>query len=544
MGSALHDLGAEAGSTANDSGPLTVLRRSAGALRKPLLSLRTRILVFVVSATLATALAVTGVSVHLVQEFVNNKVQKELGDELDVTAARVETWFKSRLNEIQVFAESAVLHESLFTDTYDRVHVDQYLTNVASNLPDLVAIFVLDTAGRVTGWAGDRLTLPPALLLSLSNLQLARISDIVSVESAQIHVVSAPIRKLGPPVGTLHAVFKAESLLPLLKAEGLSDSGRLVLVDVRSEVVVDTPPVDPLNYPLSDIGTLDDIAALMAYRNANGDKVIGAGRFIPASRQLLLLEESYHRVFDPVAQILHKSLVINLSIVLVFGLGAILVARSIVRPIGTLARKVQSLAEGKPDAAIWDAADNEVGMLAEAINATVARFESRTERLEHLSKTDGLTGVYNQRAFKQALKDEAVKAKASAEPLSLVLVDIDHFKDWNDRYGHERGDTVLRVVAKLISRTIRGSDLLARYGGDEFVVLARNTNLAGARVLAEKLCAAASNLVDKPAGTDTMTLSVSVGISEFTGDVTKFFADADRGLYAAKRAGRNCVRRG
>jgi diguanylate cyclase (GGDEF)-like protein len=263
---------------------------------------------------------------------------------------------------------------------------------------------------------------------------------------------------------------------------------------------------------------------------------------IPPTRHTLILEESYAQIFGPVTEALYKALFINLGVVALFGVLAFLIARSIVRPIDTLVDDVQRIAQGERNVVSRAPDEGEVGMLAHAINTMMAKLESRTQRLEQLSKTDGLTGLYNQRVFKTALQDEAADMETAEKPLSLVLVDIDHFKTWNDHHGHDHGDEVLRIVARVMANTIRGSDLLARYGGDEFAILARNTSLAGAQVLAEKLCAEIARHGLQLNDHRTPPLSVSVGVAQYDGDLAKFFRDADQALYSAKRCGRNCVR--
>jgi len=544
MASALRELEAGASDSSHERGPRKAIRRSVGALRKPLQSLRTKILLFVLSATLATSLAVTGVSVHVVEDFVQSEVEDELYSFLVESAARIAEWYRKRFDEIEVFADAKTLYQNLPPNAYDRAQIDQYLHNIANNLPDMVTFFLLDATGRIAGWAGEEFTLPPTLLLTLTNVQETGLSDLLNLPPGDLQIISAPVRNpSGAHVGTLHAVLDTETLLPMLHAADLSDFGRFILVDGRTQPIVSSSPQpERLNDYLSATGVLDGGMKLKQYQNSRGQWVVGTSLEIPLTRQVLILEESYSQIFDPVTEILYKTLFINLAVVSLFAILAFLVTRSIVRPIDTLVKNVQRIAQGEPDALSHTPGKGEVGVLANAISMMMTRLESKTRRLEQLSKTDGLTGLYNHRVFKAALRDEAVKVRVSGEPLALVLVDIDHFKAWNDHHGHDHGDEILRVVARVMADTIRGSDLLARYGGDEFAILARNTNLTGARVLAQKLCMGIAETGSDLSDKNTPPLSVSVGIAQYSDDLNKFFKDADRALYSAKRSGRNCVR--
>jgi two-component system cell cycle response regulator len=164
------------------------------------------------------------------------------------------------------------------------------------------------------------------------------------------------------------------------------------------------------------------------------------------------------------------------------------------------------------------------------------------EVLEQLSITDGLTRLHNHRFFQDYLTKEVKRADRTAEPLALILIDIDHFKRWNDRLGHSGGDEILRRVANVMNGVIRETDLLARYGGEEFALLATNTEVEGAVQLAEKIraaIAATSFTLDPPSERDQVT--VSIGVAAYYGDRRTLFDEADRALYRAKNAGRDCV---
>jgi diguanylate cyclase (GGDEF)-like protein len=164
------------------------------------------------------------------------------------------------------------------------------------------------------------------------------------------------------------------------------------------------------------------------------------------------------------------------------------------------------------------------------------------EVLEQLSITDGLTKLHNHRYFQEVLLQESKRAGRSGKPLSLVLIDIDYFKRWNDRLGHAAGDEILRRLALVMMELVRETDLLARYGGEEFALITPDTDQEGALQLAEKIRNAVSHqqfLIDAPSEREAIT--VSIGVSSYEGDRVAFFNAADRALYAAKESGRDCV---
>ena len=168
-----------------------------------------------------------------------------------------------------------------------------------------------------------------------------------------------------------------------------------------------------------------------------------------------------------------------------------------------------------------------------------AELQAAQGRAEALANTDGLTGVWNRRRFETEAAREMARAGRHGQPLSLILLDIDHFKEINDRHGHQAGDTVLTTLCDLVCARIRGADSLTRWGGDEFLVLAPMTTAAEATQLAEALRAEMAAYDFGAIG--PVTLSVGVAQYRPPAGLEQWMAEADQGLYAAKALGRDRV---
>jgi two-component system cell cycle response regulator len=171
------------------------------------------------------------------------------------------------------------------------------------------------------------------------------------------------------------------------------------------------------------------------------------------------------------------------------------------------------------------------------------RMTALIEETRRLAATDALTGLLNRRAFLDAAERERARATRHALPVSLLLVDVDHFKEVNDTRGHAAGDAVLRGVAKVVLSFARKSDLVARWGGEEFVVALAQTNEAGARIAAERLRRSIADSSHPSSGGKSVKVTASIGIAsaEAPWTVEELLARADQAMYAAKGRGRNRV---
>jgi diguanylate cyclase (GGDEF)-like protein len=190
---------------------------------------------------------------------------------------------------------------------------------------------------------------------------------------------------------------------------------------------------------------------------------------------------------------------------------------------------------------------DQVGRLLVLLAACVVSTASvlRAQRLRRLSTIDGLTGMLNRRAADDRLAEELSRAGRNRRPLSVAIVDLDHFKRVNDTYGHAEGDVALVSVARTLRNSLRKSDVVARYGGEEFLVLMPESDAASAVAKLEALRRAIEESPLRPAGSNgPVTLTATIGVSSFPTDGTTVDAiieRADLRLYEAKRRGRNRV---
>lgn len=289
---------------------------------------------------------------------------------------------------------------------------------------------------------------------------------------------------------------------------------------------------------------------------------------------IVLVRTDVEAALRPVDELTRQIWLVAAALALSVLLVASLMARVIGSPLNELAQAAHRIRSGEADATfppergyrearqlsaslralVDDLTRNEAELTALArdleqrVRERTLELSEANAQLEVLAMTDGLTGLANRRHFGDQLAREASRAAEVGKPLALVCLDIDHFKAVNDRYGHPAGDVVLRRIALLLEEQVRGNDLLARIGGEEFAVLAVDTDVGAAAQLGERLRAAVEAAGAISVGHASMTVTVSVGVAGFTirpGDVLKaperLLAAADDALYLAKRNGRNRV---
>lgn len=256
-----------------------------------------------------------------------------------------------------------------------------------------------------------------------------------------------------------------------------------------------------------------------------------------------------------------------LTVLVVVGGATLIVAlrleRLVLRPVRRLIEATRSFAAGDMTARAAVAGDDELAdlggtfdhmagqialhtyRLEEEIRARTRDLEEANRRLEALAVTDGLTGLFNRRRFEEVLDLEVRRAQRMGTSLSLLMMDVDHFKIYNDTHGHPAGDEVLRTLARLVRERVRATDIACRYGGEEFVVILPGTSRTDALILANDLrLIVEAHPFEHEEAQPEGRLTISIGVATYPADATDEVAlvrAADQALYRAKQNGRNRV---
>jgi diguanylate cyclase (GGDEF)-like protein len=411
----------------------------------------------------------------------------------------------------------------------------------------------------------------PATTATAPQASRSQFSEALRIGERQVQIVSVPMRDAnGEGAAWLYAMIDLELLNPMLQADELGATSTVLLVD-RDLRFLNPPP--GINSEARYNGAEANLTSSVAYYDDPlGMRVVGTRRLFPRFGWTLVIEQPYDEAFAPIVSSISRVAGLNFAIVLAVGLVALRIANSIVRPLHALSDGAKRLSQGEREVEIDERifSSDEVRVLTRAFNemsrglgrnareleenqeeieAANVELVTKNEELsnmnlvlEQLSITDGLTKLHNHRYFQDSITAECRRSSRTADPLCLILIDIDFFKKWNDRLGHAGGDEILRRMAEILNESVRETDLLARYGGEEFALLAINTTLLGAAALGEKVRQAVEEtdfVTDVPSERDQLT--VSVGVAVYGGDRMQLFADADSALYAAKDAGRNQV---
>ena len=531
---------------------------SAFALKRPSMDIRAKVLSVVVMSALAPALLVGVASYLTSREILIEKVNSQLAGRAASSGEQVNQWFRERALDTEIFANSFIVSDNLRRWDVAKTAVDQraaaesqeklqeYLGQVQNRYPLYRELFLVDRHGTLVAKTKPFMEevekeIAPELLMSNGDTSLQRMGG-----KLVFHVRQEVRDTRDEPVGTLVTVSNLSELWSRLGAELHPDMGKLRVIDASGKPLFDTRQRPPdLASDLATVAVqrcLRGESGIAEYVDGHGRSLLGAYQFLMPHRLGLIVEMQSEEAFAAVIRLRDLNLLISaLAVFLVAGVGYGLVV-SLTRPIEALIEGAKAVARGDLTGEIPIASTDEIGYLTKVFNRMTRALKETHSDLQQKSSTDELTGLFNRRFLAKAFGMELSRSERSGKPLAVLMIDIDHFKAFNDRFGHPEGDTVLRNTGAFLMKHLRSTDVAARYGGEEFIVLLPSTGKTEAGKKADTLRKAFAAARLSSDGEAKVTVSIGVATMPEDGLTEhELVGAADAALYVAKRKGRNRV---
>lgn len=537
-------------------------------------TVKRRILALALLATLIPSATTGWLLYSQNRSALTGKIHEELRSASTSVAREFDLWLKERLYELRVFSSSYELSENVEkalrgggTRTQVLRRAQDYLKSVRNKFSDYEDLFVLDTNGAVIAASAARTSpvqLPHDWLkqvkLDQPILTDARWDD---RRGKTVMIIAVPLKAAGGRLlGVVAATLNFSTMEAVLRqwAQGqtrhlyiVTPDGTRILSSLLSPQAVLTAKL-PANAARAFFNKEPGTLVHVEYE---GLEVLGVLQRIPRLDWAIVTEKNYEDAYRALMSIRNVALVFAAWLLLGAGMIAYLLSMTIVGPLTRLTEGAAKVAGG--DLSVEIAADppREISRLAAMFNTmvvnlrvaqqelTAANFSlnERNKELEVLSATDALTGLHNRRYMMDTLNAETARHQRYGRQFSIMMVDVDHFKHYNDTYGHPAGDALLKKVGGIVRSSLRINDFAARYGGEEFLILLPDQDQKGALLVAERIRKRiAAETADRP--NQRPAITVSVGVATFPESAQKvepLLAKADAALYRAKKNGRNCV---
>ena len=520
-------------------------------------TMRTRFVVFTVLATLLSTLVMTVVLYGRNKRALSDRLGSELSGLSSEAAREMGAWVDQRVYDLRLRAAPYVVSDNLAQvaaggrgGTQGLARLRDYLNSIRQNLPGHEGLAIMDGAGQVLTSSGSR----TGFRLSTDRLNALRTRDALvadpswdaSINKAAI-VLVVPIRRDdGLFLGVMGAKINLDGVRDTLQQLAGASSRRISIITEQGRVVISSAgnPADVMKTALPEAATRDLVereGRPVVQARAGGPEVAAVLRRIPQLRWAAVAEAPRSEATRAASALRSQTVLLLIPLLLGISLLAFIVGVALTRPLERLTEAAARVAAGDLSAEFPAGSAGEVGHLTRAFNTVVSRLREKESHgeLEKLSLTDALTGLYNRRHLMGTLASEVQRSRRQRRSFTVLLADVDKFKQYNDTHGHLAGDAALVKIAEVFRRTTRAVDCVARYGGEEFVVMLLECPIATAVHVAERIRA---RVADQDLGEGKLT--VSVGLAEYPegGDTPEeLIATADAAMYQAKSSGRNQV---
>jgi diguanylate cyclase (GGDEF)-like protein len=522
------------------------IRKAVSRIRPE--SIRSQILALAVLAALVPSLIISLVTYAHNRRALTETITQELVTTGSQAGREAEVWLKERLYDLRVFANSSVVSGSA-TRRGQPGRVVGYLNSVRARFADYEELQLVDAKGGLVASSAHRaarVRLPENWARALESSR-SLVGEPYWDEQARktIVVLGVPVvQGNGRIAGALVARTNFSELAQVLRAFGARSGGHVYLTTAKGKLIADSRS-GAADSTMKDLAQetahslLSADGAVVEHRSADGTDVLGSARRLSQVTWLAVADIPAAEVYGQATRLRNLAFLVIGTLLVVIATVAYGLAAFIARPLARLTSAAAQVSAGNLSVGLPAGGGGEVGYLTQVFNTMVESLRKHREELERLSTTDTLTGLSNRRHLMNLLTHEIERAKRAGQPFSILMLDVDHFKKYNDAHGHQAGDEVLARVSSVLRKSIRPYDCAVRYGGEEFLVMLSATSLERAGESAERIRKQVS-----AESFEVGPVTISIGVAEFPshGDTAKtVIGKADAALYEAKRAGRDRV---
>ena len=540
-------------------------------------SIKTKLLVFALLATIVPSVTLGALSYIQNRKLLEGKIASQLRNATIQTTGEVELWLTARFYDLKVFSSSYIVSENLQRllgmdrDNIERLvainRVRTYLQSVRDKFTDYGELVLVNMIGEPLVSSEDQnptINLPAQWFSALEagrpiigapywdptikRRVITLAEEITSSDNRRLGILATKI-----DLSAIRAILKRKS------EEGIDE---LFLADSKGSLIASSAAV--VNKPSKStfaaaafIAGSDFSKDPTEFINYREQPVMGLARKVPSTEWAVVTQMRLSKAYAGIVRLGKITLALVVLLLIAVGTLAYALGHTIVKPLERLSGQAGNVAAGDLQVDIPVRGRNEVSYLTQVFNHMVASLRrgqaeiaeahealmEKNRELHQLSITDGLTGLYNRKHVMDLFDMEFVRTQRYGTVFCVLIADIDHFKTINDTYGHLAGDAVLRRIADCLRQTVRETDHVGRYGGEEFLIILPATDTPGAMELGQRIRHSISQLEFHDNG-QAFSMSVSVGLAHCTdsdGSVEAVISRADTALYQAKAGGRNQV---
>ncbi|NOY86603.1 MAG: diguanylate cyclase [Deltaproteobacteria bacterium] len=524
-------------------------------------TIRFRVLGLVTVSVLIPSFLAGMLAINYLDNIIEDQVYQNLSDTTHRTSLNISSWFADRSSDVRAFTSSYLLTEEVdhilpeknsgASMEKSRSAINKYLTYLLEDNQLFVGFSVFSSGGEVlAGRPADAFPEPdnPATLQSIGKDPVFQ----ETTNSDGLRIIVTQQLGIGSdgPKSYFLAELKGERLRGII-AENIPPHSNAYIVDESGHLRGKPVPETTVIAPASEIiKTLGEDANSFTYRGIEGEQVIGTSHPMEHLPWYLITETTRKQAFSPLTTFRNQLFVMTILLAGILLIPALYLARTIILPLEDLNRVSKRIRMGEAGLEVKSRAGGELGELVSAFNSmstslklSMEEIQAINSQLQIISVTDPLTGMYNRRYMADHIEREMKILQRTGEHLSIIMADLDNFKEYNDKYGHIAGDEALKELGEVLAYSIRETDVVSRFGGEEFLISMSHTDKEGALKVAEKIRRAVEERIFDLEGEKTR-ITISLGVATSPEDGTAFdelLETSDKALYRAKEEGRNCV---